>query len=174
MNFSQTGEKMIRNNNIGFSLIEVLIGLTVFSLFMAIFAVSQGYNLSDSTQMKEEIKVKTLCETVVNGLIVTPPEFSESLTLTSETKTFEDDPNYDYTITYKKLTIPDIAKIQGQEEQGEDKSSSVAMRLMEKVKENLEKIIWQVEVKVTNKSTKQFYKLSTWLYNDKTEVKFGI
>ena len=39
-----------------------------------------------------------------------------------------------------------------------------------KVKESMEKLIWQVEVKVRNKQTKFDYGLSTWLVDKNAEL----
>ena len=40
-------------------------------------------------------------------------------------------------------------------------------------KENMEKMIWQVEVTVKNKTNDSTCKLSTWLYNQNADVQIG-
>jgi hypothetical protein len=40
-------------------------------------------------------------------------------------------------------------------------------------KENMEKIIWQVEVTVKNKTNDSSFKLSRWLYNQNADVQIG-
>jgi hypothetical protein len=40
-------------------------------------------------------------------------------------------------------------------------------------KENMEKMIWQVEVTVKNKTNDSSFKLSTWLYNPNADVQIG-
>ena len=42
---------------------------------------------------------------------------------------------------------------------------------MNKIKDNLQEMIWQVEVQVVNKETKATYSLSTWLQNTEAQVK---
>ena len=65
----------------GFSLLEVMIAMTVFSVFVAVYVTSQGYNISDSTLMREELMLQTLCENKINEIIISPPELRDSLTL---------------------------------------------------------------------------------------------
>jgi hypothetical protein len=44
-------------------------------------------------------------------------------------------------------------------------------RIFKVFKENMELMIWQVEVTVSNKLTNEQFKLSTWLYNQNADVK---
>ena len=79
------------NKSNGFTLIEVMIAISIFSIFAAVFVTGQGYNLLDSSKLKEEIILKDLCENKINDIIVNPPELRDSLTLTKETKDIEAD-----------------------------------------------------------------------------------
>jgi hypothetical protein len=47
--------------------------------------------------------------------------------------------------------------------------------VFEELKKNIEKIVWQARVTVTNKETKYSYSLSTWLtnYNEKIQINVG-
>lgn len=157
--------------NKGFTLIEVMISLAIFAVFAAAFVVNQGYLITDSTVIREESFLKDLAENTINEVIENPPELRESLTVTPETKTFEKNEDYEYTITYKKMIIPDISKMRGNDENNEDSNADLEARLFTQVKENLEKILWQVEVRVKNKITNETFSLSTWLYNDMAQVK---
>lgn len=165
------------NKQGGFTLIEVMIALAIFSVFIAVYVTSQGYNVADSAQFKQELKLKQLTEFKINELIVNPPELSESLTLTPETSDFEDWPNYSYSITYKKFIIPDFSKIKG-EDPNQDRQDAAQQRELEKrifetVKENMELLLWQIEVKVTDKTTQESYMATTWIYNHDAQVQFG-
>lgn len=166
-----------KNDQNGFTLIEVMIALAIFSVFIAVYVTSQGYNVADSARFKQELKLKQLAEFKINELITNPPELSESLTLTPETSDFEDWPNYSYAITYKKFLIPDFSKIQGedpnQDRQEASQQRELEKRIFETVKENMEILLWQVEVKVTDKTTKESYLATTWIYNHDAEVQFG-
>ena len=139
--------KNIFKSKSGFSLVEVMIALTLFALFITAFSVGFGTNVQNSARLDEEYLLHRLTEQILNQIVLQPPEFSESLTLTPETKTFEETQfnDYEYTIEYKRIAIPDLSKIQGQEEQeGQDDPSSQNGRIkavFDKLKENLENIV---------------------------------
>ncbi|CBW26139.1 putative exported protein [Halobacteriovorax marinus SJ] len=155
--------------NDGFTLVEVMISLAIFAVFASAYLTAQGFNISDSTVMREELELKRYAELKVNELIVTPPELKESITLTKETGKFEENDNFTYSIEYKKFLIPDLNKITGADEEAQDPNES---KIFENVKKNLEKIIWQVEVTVKNETSERSYSVSTWLYNHQAQVMF--
>lgn len=167
-------EKRKINNQKGFTLMEVMVAIAIFSVFAAAFVTGQGYNLLDSSKLKEDILLKDLCENTINDIVTNPPELRDALTLSKETKDFEKNTDYQYSITYKKIFIPDMNKIIGKsaEDEKEDNNQNMLEKRMFNVfKENMEKIIWQVEVTVQNKLSNEQFKLSTWLYNQNAEVK---
>ncbi len=162
----------------GFSLIEVLIALSIFSFFITAFVVGFGSNLQDSSMLEEESRLRMLCEEKVSMLKLDPPEFAESLTLTPETGTFEEEgyPDYQYSITYKRLKIPDYSAITGQksEEEKEKEDSSIQKMVFEKLKKNLAEMVWQAQVKVNNKETDFSFTATTLLFNEKAKINVGI
>jgi prepilin-type N-terminal cleavage/methylation domain-containing protein len=170
-------KRQVRNNltnQKGFTLMEVMIAIAIFSVFATAFVTGQGYNLLDSSKLKEDIRLKDLCENTINDVVTNTPELREALTLSKETKDFEKYPDYSYTIEYKKFFVPDMTKIMGKDkndEKGEDKQTMLEKKIFGVFKENMEKILWQVEVTVLNKQSKEQFKLSTWLYNQNAEVK---
>jgi hypothetical protein len=174
----------------------VLIAITLFAFFVTAFLTSQGYNVSDSQLSEEQLMLQNLCERKINELFLDPPKFQNILGTLKETKTFEekDLSNFEYTLEIKKLTIPDFAQLFGQKgnvsEEAQDayegdymnQSSSSSKRnsglekmVFEELKKNIEKIVWQARVTVTNKETKYSYSLSTWLtnYNEKIQINVG-
>ncbi|HAZ12412.1 MAG: hypothetical protein A2X86_15855 [Bdellovibrionales bacterium GWA2_49_15] len=167
-------------NDKGFTLLEVMIALTIFAVFAVMFVAGQGGNLADSLQMREESLLRILCVNKINEILNSPPEFTEQLTLSKETKTFEDYSDYSYTLEYKKLKIPDLAKLAAKpgdeeaenSEEGAQTSSSMNNTILKNIKENLQNMVWQVQVTVTNKKTGFFYTLSAWPYNKAAKVKF--
>ncbi len=165
------------NNQSGFTLIEVMIAIAIFTIFATYFMTSQGYNLLDSSKLKEEMILKDLAENQINDIIVNPPELREALTLTKDTKDVESNPDYQYTVEYKKFFIPDVNKITGEDDGQKDKEQSaqdqMEKRIFKVFKDNMEKIIWQVEVTVKNKTTGSQFRLSTWLLNQNAEVQIG-
>lgn len=168
--------KNILKNQSGFTLMEVMIAIAIFTVFATVFITGQGYNLLDSTKLKEEMLMKDMAENKINEIIVNPPELSDSLTLSKQTKDVENNSDYQYIIEYKKFFVPDMNKITGQEESKDKEESSQAQmekRIFNIFKENMEKMIWQVEVTVKNKNSDSKFKLSTWLYNQNADVQIG-
>ncbi len=165
------------NSNKGFSLLEIMIAMTIFAVFITAYVVAQGGNLADSTLLREEIFLRQLCEERINEILFSPPELKDSLTLSNDTKTFEKYPTYEYTVKWKKLKIPDLSKFQAKSTDSDGQEDAVAAAsgiektLMNKLKENMEKLIWQIEVTVKNKETSFNYTASTWVMNEKYEVK---
>lgn len=181
----------------GFTLIEVTIAMTVFAIFASSFLISQGYNVSDSELSEEQLKLHMLCEKKMNELIINPPKFTNALQDTKETKTFEEEDftNYSFTIEWKKLKVPDFAKLfaaQGENKgEGDDaapandsdyfndsqksqRNSTIETMVFTKLKENLEKILWQVRLTVTNKENKTTYTLSRWVTNHDEPVQLNL
>ncbi|MGE3610062.1 MAG: prepilin-type N-terminal cleavage/methylation domain-containing protein [Bacteriovoracaceae bacterium] len=179
----------------GFSLLEVMIAITLFAFFITAFLTSSGYNVSDSQLSEEQITLQMLCERKINELYLDPPKFTNVTNNLKETKTFEDKnfSNYEYTLELKKLTIPDFAELFGQKDAASDeakkgyegdyynentkgqRNANLEKMVFEELKKNIERIIWQARVTVTNKETKYNYSLSTYLtnYNEKIQLNIG-
>lgn len=166
----------ILSNQKGFTLMEVMIALVIFAVFATAFVTGQGYNLLDSSKLKEELLMKDFAENKINDIIVNPPELRDALTLSKETKDVEANTDYQVTVEYKKLFVPDMNKITGSDTpEGEEESAQAKMekRIFKVFKENMEKMIWQVEVTVKNKTNDSTFRLSTWLYNQNADVQIG-
>lgn len=191
------GQAIEKNRESGFTLVEVMIAVTLFAIFASAFLVSQGYNVSDSALSEEQLKLHTLCERKMNEAMINPPKFTNALQNTKETKAFEEKEfdNYSYTTEWKKLKVPDFAKIfmaQGQNAQAGDandasddnkylddntkgnRNSSLETMIFDKLKENLERMIWEVRITVTNKDTKYSYVLSRWVTNYDEPVQLNL
>lgn len=157
----------------GFSLIEVMIALAIFAVFIAAYMTTQGFNISSSATLKEEILMRDLAEQVINEITLLPPQFDEALTLKTETKPFKEWPDYNYSIKYKKIVLPDYTKLQDSEADQESEMAQIEKKIYETVKENMEKILWQTEITIKNTLTNQEFSLSAWLYNHQAEVKIN-
>lgn len=180
----------------GFSLIEVLIAITLFAFFVTAFLTAQGFNVSDSALSEEQLILQQLCERKINELYLDPPKFQNLTTGgLKETKKFEekDLSNYEYTLEIKKLSVPDFAQLFGQKdgvsEEGKDaydgdylnqsngsqRNAGIEKMVFEELRKNIEKIVWQARVTVINKDTKYTYSLSTWLtnYNEQIQLNVG-
>jgi len=174
--------KIKEHLNSGFTLLEMMLALTVFSVFLTAFLTSQGGNLTDSINMEEETILHNLCLNKINELIIDHPKLTESLTLSKETKSFEEKgfENYQYTIEYKKLEIPVEAMMGGGDDENADAPEQNAAnklfqdKIMKQFKENMERLIWQLVVTVENKETGFSYSLSTWLDNPEAPIKVSL
>ena len=165
------------NNQSGFTLMEVMIAIAIFAVFASVFVTGQGYNLLDSSKLREEILLKDIGENKINDIVTNPPELRDSLTMSKETKADEKNPDYIVTVEYKKFFVPEMSKIVGNEgddkKQEESNQSQLEKRIFKIFKDNMEKMLWQVEVTVKNKNTDSQLKFSSWLYNNNAEVQIG-
>ncbi len=160
----------LEKNNSGFALIEVMIAIFLFAVFMAVFATTQGYNVSDSFNMKEELTMAELAKNELNKIILEPPKtFGPALFVSSgDTKPIDGADKYNRTIKYKEFFIPEFNKIQGI---GSDqKVSGYEAKIYQEVKTNLEKMLYQVEVTVTNRNTGFKYTITTFIHNPQATV----
>ena len=84
-------------NQTGFSLLEVMIAMTLFAFFVTAYITAQGYNVDDSRLSEEQLVLQQLAERKINELVLDPPKFSNATADFKETKTFEesDFKNYD-------------------------------------------------------------------------------
>lgn len=168
------------NHQSGMTLMEVMIALTIFAVFIAAFMTSQGGNINRSLTMREEVKLKGLAEEVISNLVIKPPPLKDSLTLSPEIKTFENDPRYEYKVEFFRFELPDLSAITGEGEgEGEEKANNnqgqaaLAGQIYKKIEKALKEMLWQVRVTVTNKETKFSYDLTTWLYHHEAKIEIS-
>jgi len=158
----------------GFTLLEIMIAMTIFTVFITTFVAIQGSNLRDSSLLREEETLQRLCQNKLDELLLLPPTFQESLTLTPETKTFEKNEGYEFTIAYQRFELPDYGQMQGLNEEDSNQEQNTNQAIEKKVYDQVKKIVkealWQVQVTVTNKETKYNFTLSTWVRNTKAKV----
>lgn len=178
MTFLKNGKGPTTTNS-GFSLIEVLIAMTVFSMFITAYMVARGQNLTDSSRMSEELVLKKLTERVLNETLLNPPELNPSRSFVPETKRFEDKgfENFEYTIEFQKIELPDLSQIGsgGEEAQDDDNgNAAIQKRIYQQFADNIERIVWQLRVTVKNTDTDYNYILSTFLKNRKAEIKITL
>lgn len=160
----------------GFTLIEVLIAVTIFAVFSSAYLVTQGNNLSDSQQMRRESILEDIASELINQVIVAPPEFTKSLLLSTanEFKKFEENTAYEYRYEWHEFKIPDLSKIKGEDsnEQSDNQNDQVNKIVFNNIKANLEAQIWQLTVIVREVDTKFSYDLSTWVLDRNHKVTF--
>jgi prepilin-type N-terminal cleavage/methylation domain-containing protein len=183
------------NNQRGFSLLEVMIAITLFAFFVTAYLTSQGYNLEDSRLSEEQLILQQLAERKISELILDPPKFSNATANLVETKTFEESEfkNYEYTLEIKKIILPDLVQLFSQRGAATkdatesydgnyfnnnmtgQRNSELEKIVFNELKKNIEKILWQARVTVTNKDTKYKFSLSTFItnYNEKVQLNIG-
>lgn len=188
-------DSKIIKNNFGFSLLEVMIAITLFAFFVTAYLTSQGYNVEDSRLSEEQLILQQLAERKITELVLDPPKFSNATANLKETKTFEeaDLKGYEYTLEIKKVTIPDFAQLFAQQGAASDeaqdsyegnyynegtsnqRNAALEKMIFEELKKNIERVLWQARVTITNKETKYNYTLSTFLtnYNEKIQLNVG-
>jgi type II secretion system protein I len=168
-------KKYIQNAK-GFTLVEVMIAITIFALFITAFMASQGANISGSSQMQEDLMLHNLAQMKLNEALLDKPTFSTTTEKDIKTKQFEEKEfsAYKYTIEYKKLQLPDLSQLLGkQEDENSPKNNDASKKMIyDSLKKNIEEILWQVKVTITNTETKYTYSLATWLKNDDAIIKF--
>lgn len=163
-------------NQQGFTLLEVLMALTLFGFFITAFMIAQGYNISSSSQMREDITLHNLTERKINESILNLPKFTNATENDIKTGNFEEEgfKQYKFKIEYKKLEFPDFGQITGKSEDEDDdnssESSGIEKKIYDKLKKNMEEIIWQIRVTVTNSETDYSYELTSWVINDNAKV----
>jgi prepilin-type N-terminal cleavage/methylation domain-containing protein len=187
------GKINIKNQN-GFSLIEVMIAITLFAFFVTAYLTSQGYNVQDSALSEEQLILQQLAERKINELVLDPPKFTNATQDMKETKAFDDKDysGYEYTLEMKRLSIPDFAQLFAQKdattEEAKDsyegdyfadsqkgqRNAAVEKMVFEELRKNIERILWQVRVTVTNKETKYSFTLSTFITNYKVKVQHNV
>jgi len=181
-------------NDKGFSLLEVMIAITLFAFFITAFLSSQGYNVADSALSEQQLMLQSLCEKKINELMLNPPKFTNANQDTKETKPFDekDLSDYEWTLELKKLTIPDFGALFAQKNAKEasgnsdnnylangnqaQRNSTLEKMVFDELKKNIERILWQARITVRNKQTDYTYSLSTFItnYNEKIQLNIGI
>ncbi len=160
----------------------------MFSVFYLVYATSERINLLGSTQWQKEMVMLQLSEQIITDTLNKPPPLNDSLTLIPETKNFEDSQwqDYEYMVEWKRFELPsnfsDLLFSNPGSEDGKEEDANAAAsnpnaavlkQVFTQVQTNLKNLIWQIQVTVTEKSTKEKYVLSTWFRNPEGKVQVG-
>lgn len=169
-------KRLIKLNNQGFTLTEVLVATVLFAFFITAFITSQNYNITTSRRSEEELILHHLAIQKIREVSLKPPELNVGATLAAETKSFDKEySEYQYTVEIKKLTLPDFSKLMQNENETptNDRNKDLNNLIFTKLKENVEKIVWQLKVTVTHKPSNNALELSRWITNHKQEVELN-
>ena len=159
----------------GFTLIEIMIAIAIFAVFVVVYISGQGINVLDSIHLREDAMLQRLAQNKMNEIVVDPPELRESLTSRRDVQQFEDYPGYSYSVDIKKLEIPSFEGLTGEENQDQEQQSNNAVQkaIYNQVKDNFERVLWQVEVVVSHEDSQRSYSLATWLIDHNAQVRFN-
>ena len=79
------------------------------------------------------------------------------------------------------MLLPDLNAIMGQSEEDDPYGENIATKNLQKVvfdkmKKNIEEILWQVKVIITNTESGEEYELNAWIKNKqaKLDTNFGL
>lgn len=164
--------KGIIKNQKGFSLVEVMIALAIFSVFVTSLILTQSTNVNNSILMAEDLTLHNLAVSKMNEVLIQEKEFTNATEKDVDSGNFKDEyQKYKYTIEYKKNKFPEFNQIMGQEEdEYSNKDETIKKKIFEKLKKNVETMIWQVKVTITNTETDYKYELKSWVTNHKAKL----
>lgn len=168
--------KRIINNIRGFSLIEVMIALAIFAAFATVMIQTQISNIDKSIRMRGDTEVFRLAELKMNEALTDVKKFTNATENDPDSGNFEIEgfKNYKYTVEYKKNEFPDFAQLVGKSEEEEDRTqdsnSAIKKAIFEKLKKNMEQLLWQVKVTVTNADTGYSTELTSWVTNEEAKL----
>lgn len=168
-------KKVIRNT-FGFSLIEVMIALAIFAAFATVMIQTQISNIDKSIRMRNDSAVFRLAELKMNEALTDVKKFTNATENDPDSGNFEIEgfKNYKYLVEYKKNIFPDFAQLTGksddEEENLQDNNSAIKKAIFEKLKKNMEEILWQIKVTVTNSDTGQNTQLTSWVTNEEAKL----
>lgn len=165
------------NNQKGFTLVEVMIALAIFAVYATVMITTQTNNVDSSIRLKTDLTLHNLAELKMNEVLITQKEFTEASDNIPETGQFEVEgfKDYKFKVVYSKNEFPSfdqiIPKPEGEEEDtGENQTSAIEKKIFEKLKKNMESMIWQVSVTVIDPNDGSEYTLSSWVTNQKAKV----
>ncbi len=154
----------------GFTLVEVMIAMAIFAVYVTAIVLTQTTNVNDSARMAEDLKLHNLAELKMNETLIADLKFTNATENDPESGAFEIEgfKNYKYLVEFKKLELPEFEAIMGksEEDNAQQEVDVLKKTVYTKMKKNIEKIIWQVKVTVTNSLTGAKYELNSWV-NDK-------
>lgn len=173
--------KLSFSNSKGFTLVEVLMALAVFSFFIVVFMSTQGYNITTSTRMKNDLEMHNIAEYKINEAILNLPALNDSRPEIIEEKNFEETKwaHFSYKLEYRKLELPDFNKLLPEDENAnetaeDNQNETLQKKIFEKLKTNMEKMLWQVQVTIIEKESGTEYTLSSWIQNPAAKIDLNL
>lgn len=162
-------------NQKGLSLIEVMIALTIFATFSLAIISTQSFNIDSSVKMSSELLLHNFAEMKMNEALLGKREFTNATENDIDTGNIDIEgyKDYKFKIEYKKNKFPDFSQIMGKgegEEENQDENAGMKKMIFNKLKVQLEQLIWQITVTITNPDGEE-YSMSSWVTNSKAKIK---
>jgi type II secretion system protein I len=159
--------KRLENSEGGFSLIEVMIALAIFAVYSVAMIVTQSSNIDGSIRLKDNLVLHNLAQMKMNEVLIDVKKFTNATESDPDTGSFEIEgfKEFKFKVEYKKNEFPNFDQLMGKSEDdtAQDQSSAIKKVIFEKLKKNVELIIWQVRVSVTHPVSGAVYDLSSWI-----------
>ena len=172
MNIFKNGLEMIYKDK-GFSLLEVMIALGIFFAMAVAFIDVQTANISSSIRMDSEVSLHNLAELKMNEVLLQKKEFTNATKNDVDAGAFEIEgfENFKYEVRITPIEFPDFSQIMGQkDEDGTRSSNSMQKLIFNKLKKNMEELLWQVNVKVINTVSTDEYELNSWVTKSNAKI----
>lgn len=167
----------VYSNAQGFSLFEILVAIIIFAYFSLSYVSIKFNNTNQRILANRKSILSQLCKNKFNEMIINPPHYEAALVLSPKTGDFSDIgyPDYTFKVEYKKFKLPDIRKIlgkSGKEKESEKGQQGFERIILDSMKENMERMIWQIRVSVKQKSFDNEMSLSAWVNDPKQKITF--
>ena len=163
-------------NQQGFSLIEVMVALAIFAVYSVAIIATQSSDMNSSIRMKDDLVMLNLAKLKIDEALVNPPQFTNATDKSPDTGKFEIDgyEDYSFKVEYIKNEFPNFSELMGKSEeeqnQNDGQDQAIQKAIFEKLKKNMEEMLWQVRVTITHTPTKAEYDMSTWITNTEAKI----
>lgn len=156
----------------GFSILEVLIALAIFGIFATSIIFRVSNNVTGSIQMDEDITLHNLAELKMNEVLLAKKAFTNATENDVDTGNFTIDgyQSFQYKVEIKPNEFPDFSQLTGTSEDDQAETNPVQKLIFDKLKKNMEILLWQVRVTVTNTETNYSYELNSWIENSEGKI----
>ena len=165
----------VANSEKGFSLIEVMIALSIFAVYSVAMITTQSSNIDGSIRLKDDLVLHNLAQMKMNEVLIDVKKFTNATESDPDTGSFEIEgfKEYKFKVEYKKNEFPNFDQLMGQSEDdggGQDQTSAIKKVIFDKLKKNVELMLWQVRVTVTHPLTGAEYDLSSWITDKEAKL----
>lgn len=159
----------------GFSLLEVLIALALFAGMATAFITTQTNNISSSIRTLDDAKLLSLAELKMNETLIGKREFTNATKNDVDSGEFDIEgyEGFKYEVKITPIEFPSFDQLMGKDSSdstSSEQNDPLQKMIFEKLKTNIEEIIWQVNVKVTDTVSGGTYELNSWITKSNAKI----